>query len=123
MLVRIRRAMRGRRERWDAICDRCGLCCYQKQIRRGAVITDWRSPCRFLDESTRLCTVYEDRFAACPDCRRMTLTHAFFTSWLPENCAYVRRYRRPILAVFRPLFVRVPAGTRDSHAGKAWERR
>jgi uncharacterized protein len=53
------------------------------------------SPCGFLDAATRRCKVYEHRFRACPDCKRMTLYHALFTPWLPENCGYVRAFRRP----------------------------
>jgi len=90
------RFLRGRAERrasWDALCVRCGLCCYAKDIRGRRVLTNWRAPCRFLEESTRLCAVYERRFRACAECRKMTIFHALFTSWLPATCGYVRRYR------------------------------
>ncbi len=82
-----------RPDRWEAICRGCGQCCYQKDRRRGTVVTDWRSPCRYLEVSTRRCSVYADRFRHCPECRRMTILHALFTPWLPADCGYVRRFR------------------------------
>jgi uncharacterized cysteine cluster protein YcgN (CxxCxxCC family) len=57
-------------------------------------------PCRFLDESTRMCTVYERRFQACGECRKMTIFHVLFTTWLPETCGYVRRYRQRYIPPF-----------------------
>jgi uncharacterized cysteine cluster protein YcgN (CxxCxxCC family) len=81
------------RERWEALCRRCGHCCYQKEIRGGRVLIDYDSPCMYLDESSGLCTVYETRFSRCGDCRRMTVFHAIFASYLPADCGYVRRFR------------------------------
>jgi uncharacterized cysteine cluster protein YcgN (CxxCxxCC family) len=88
------RAITVRRARWDAICRKCGSCCYEKDRRNGAIVTDWRAPCRFLEESTRLCMVYEKRFRACPECKKMTIVHALFAPYLPETCGYVRKFRR-----------------------------
>jgi uncharacterized cysteine cluster protein YcgN (CxxCxxCC family) len=93
-LAELGRAFAGRRARWDAICRKCGSCCYEKDRRGGAFVTNWRSPCRFLEESTRLCTVYEKRFSACHECRKMTIVHALFAPYLPATCGYVRRFRR-----------------------------
>jgi uncharacterized cysteine cluster protein YcgN (CxxCxxCC family) len=90
---RVTEALVSRRERWEALCLRCGLCCYKKEIRRGAVVTNFRAPCRYLDESTRMCTVYRMRFRTCAECRKMTIFHALFVSYLPETCGYVRRFR------------------------------
>jgi len=88
------RDLRARRQaRWESLCHRCGKCCYEKEVRGLSVVTNYRRPCRYLDTSTRLCTVYETRFAACAHCRRMTLRHALFVRWLPEDCGYVRHYR------------------------------
>jgi len=82
-----------RRARWEGTCRRCGQCCYEKERQGRTVTTDFRRPCRFLDISSRRCTVYDHRFAACPQCRRMTLLHALFIPWLPEQCGYVQRFR------------------------------
>ena len=93
MIARLRRALDGRRGRWEALCLRCGRCCYEKEIRGRAVITNHRRPCLHLDLSTRLCTIYKNRFETCPGCRRMTLRHALFVRWLPDTCGYVRHFR------------------------------
>jgi uncharacterized cysteine cluster protein YcgN (CxxCxxCC family) len=84
---------RSGRQRWEAVCTQCGLCCYQKEWRFGKIVTNYRAPCRFLDESSRLCTIYERRFRECAECRRMTIFHALFVSYLPAECGYVRRFR------------------------------
>jgi uncharacterized protein len=88
------RGSAARKARWEALCTHCGRCCYEKDCRGGRVVTDWRKPCLHLNTRTHECTVYERRFAVCPQCRKMTLYHALFVSWLPERCGYVRHYRR-----------------------------
>ncbi len=90
---RLRQAARRRGDRWDALCLRCGRCCFEKDIRGFAVVTNYHRPCAHLDARTHLCTVYDRRFAACAACRKMTLAHALFTRWLPEECGYVQHYR------------------------------
>ncbi len=86
-------AIAERRARWEGICRKCGSCCYEKDRRDGAIVTNWRAPCRFLEQSTRLCTVYDERFRACSECRKMTILHALFASYLPATCGYVRKFR------------------------------
>jgi uncharacterized cysteine cluster protein YcgN (CxxCxxCC family) len=83
-----------RRDDWEALCQRCGLCCYEKRYTRGGMVVDLRLPCRYLDEKSRQCSVYERRFVACPECRRMTVFHALFCGYLPASCGYVRRFRK-----------------------------
>ncbi len=93
ILARLRRRHAERRARWEALCRRCGQCCYEKDVRGLTVVTNWARPCIHLDTATRLCTVYDRRFQACPQCRGMTVWHALFVRWLPPTCGYVRRYR------------------------------
>ena len=54
MGIRARRARR--RAEWEGICNRCGLCCYDRKrvLGRGVVIL-WRRPCPFLHISSGLC--------------------------------------------------------------------
>jgi len=80
--------------RWEALCRRCGACCHEKRWVAGRLVVDYGSPCRHLDEQTRLCRVYDIRFRACRECRRMTIFHALFSPYLPESCGYVRAFRR-----------------------------
>ena len=93
IVARLRHVLDARRARWEALCRHCGLCCYVKEIRGFSAAPNYSRPCRFLNEKTRLCTVYKRRFEVCRECRRMTLYHAFFVRWLPDACGYVRRFR------------------------------
>jgi uncharacterized protein len=79
---------------WESLCLRCGLCCYEKETAGGLVVTNYSRPCLYLDTTTHLCMVYDQRFTVCANCRPMTLWHAFFVSWLPASCGYVRHFRR-----------------------------
>lgn len=79
---------------WEDICTGCGLCCHDKvRIDRRTYLLELDSPCAFLDDEGR-CSVYEERFARCPSCRKMTLFRAVFATWLPPQCAYVQWARR-----------------------------
>ena len=78
---------------WDSLCKRCGICCYEKRWTPGGYVTRMDAPCRYLDVTTKLCTVYENRFRVCRECRKMTIFHALFTTYLPETCGYVERFR------------------------------
>jgi uncharacterized cysteine cluster protein YcgN (CxxCxxCC family) len=89
---KVREVRAKRKARWEGICRRCGLCCYEKEYRGKNLFTDHRRPCRYLDISTRRCTVYEKRFETCAQCKRMTIVHAMFVTWLPQECGYVRRF-------------------------------
>ena len=80
-------------EWWEGLCKRCGLCCYEKRRGPAGYIIDLSRPCFYLDPVSRLCTVYERRFEVCRQCRKMTIAHALFTSYLPESCGYVQKFR------------------------------
>ena len=80
--------------RWEDICRRCALCCYERTISGGEVILDRSSPCRYLDASTSLCTVYEERFRVCSECSKVTLLDAVAGSALPPGCGYVEWARK-----------------------------
>jgi uncharacterized cysteine cluster protein YcgN (CxxCxxCC family) len=92
--ARVRTALARRGARWESLCRKCGLCCYEKERQGRTVVTNFRRPCRYLDISTRRCTVYDHRFEACPQCGRMTILHALFVPWLPAQCGYVQHFRR-----------------------------
>ena len=91
------RTYRAVRSRWEDICERCTLCCHEREVDAdGNLAVDWGAPCAFLDEGTHACTVYDRRFAACPRCRKIGLRAALFDASLPPSCAYVRTFR-PLL--------------------------
>ena len=80
--------------RWEDICRRCSLCCYERTSFPSEVVIDKSSPCRFLDVSTGLCSVYADRFRLCPECSKVTLWDAVAGDALPPGCAYIEWARR-----------------------------
>lgn len=81
---------------WEAICQRCGRCCYEKIEFDGEVYyTD--QPCEKLDRASGLCTVYENRHRARPGCTSLT-PEIIALGVLPADCPYVAgvtAYRAP----------------------------
>jgi len=79
---------------WEGICDHCGLCCYEKDYYPdGTLMTLFQSPCEYLTEENMTCRIYEDRFKVCDQCKKMTLFRALFASYVPEECAYYKKFR------------------------------
>lgn len=79
-------------EAFEALCNRCGKCCYQKVIiGRTVVITPF--PCRFLDIQKRVCTVYDERKQKNPRC--LGVVQGLRVSAFPEDCPYVKKYAPP----------------------------
>ena len=75
-------------ERWEAICHRCGECCFEKKIdARGTVITT-AVPCRFLDIHDRTCRIYPSRLEVETDCIKLTPDNLPDLEWLPAGCGY-----------------------------------
>lgn len=75
-------------EEWEAICKRCGGCCYDKLVDdMGELIA--MTPCRYLDLKTGICSVYESRFELVYDCLKLTPENLRSFDWLPDDCGYV----------------------------------
>lgn len=76
------------KEEWELLCDGCGKCCLNKiEIRGKICFTNAR--CRFLDENSCLCKIYEHRFEKVDDCRDIDLqTVLTEPEILPKTCAY-----------------------------------
>lgn len=91
-----------RRKQWDEVCTQCGLCCYQKEYRRGRLYINLNRPCPYLDTQSKLCMVYDNRFKICRDCKKVTMYHALFSSLMPVSCAYVQRYRKLKFLIPKP---------------------
>lgn len=80
---------RTNKDRWEEVCQQCGLCCYERVFYDdGSVAIDFTAPCEHLEESTNLCKVYENRYVACPDCHKVGLRQALSSKTLPPTCAY-----------------------------------
>ncbi len=73
---------------WEALCERCGLCCFEKIEDESGTIFFTRTPCRYLDVVTRECVIYERRFDINPECVKLTPELVRELRWLHEGCAY-----------------------------------
>ncbi len=73
---------------WEAICKRCGACCFEKKIDKQGIVHTTAIPCRFLDIHTRSCQIYPHRLQAEEDCIKLTPNLISDLVWLPESCAY-----------------------------------
>lgn len=87
----------------EDLCRKCGRCCYAKIIIEGDSPADTEVvytpfPCPYLDESTRLCTVYENRHEVNHNCLR--LDEGIRLGIFPGDCPYVadiHNYQAPRL--------------------------
>jgi len=75
------------REQWEAVCRRCGRCCFEKIDDEGMIyFTDLA--CRFLDRDTKLCQVYNHRTEKEKGC--VALTPAIVRlGFMPPGCPYI----------------------------------
>lgn len=92
--MRLLHIARTRVDPWEAICDGCGLCCFERRLTAAGLRIDLARPCPYLDEKTRRCRVYHRRFAVGALCSKVNLLHALFGRLMPLTCGYVRRFRR-----------------------------
>ena len=94
------------KEEWEALCDGCGNCCFQKIVtgygkRKKVHFT--RIACNLLDLKTRKCSDYCNRFTVAKNCVRLTKKNVGICDWLPETCAYRRLYYKQPLPTWHPL--------------------
>lgn len=76
-------------QEWEALCDRCGICClYKIEDEDSGKIYLTNVACRFLDEMTCTCKLYENRKKAMPTCIKLTPENIVDLEWLPDTCAY-----------------------------------
>jgi hypothetical protein len=75
-------------EEWEAICRRCGKCCYEKIDLGEGVIKYTDVPCKYLDTESKLCKVYPRRHEVEPECISLTVEVVKTIHWLPPDCAY-----------------------------------
>jgi len=72
---------------WEALCQRCGRCCYEK-IDFDGVIYYTDLPCEHLDLKTSLCRVYAARHKVRKGCVKLNPI-ALSKGFLPGDCPYV----------------------------------
>jgi uncharacterized cysteine cluster protein YcgN (CxxCxxCC family) len=91
-------------EEWEALCDRCGLCCLQKlEDPETGKFKYIGIACDFLDIEQGKCLVYENRHFANPDCFELTRDNIRQVDWLPATCAYRRLAEGRTLDWWHPL--------------------
>ena len=70
----------------EALCRRCGECCYEKLIIDDHVFT-LRTPCCHLDESAMECRIYPRRHKINQRC--LTVVDGIEFGVFPADCPYV----------------------------------
>jgi len=91
-------------KQWEQLCDRCGLCCiYKIENQKGEFfLTD--VACKYLDIQSISCQSYLDRSKNQSLCKVLTPDNIEENlSWLPETCAYRRRFKKLPLPDWHPL--------------------
>jgi uncharacterized cysteine cluster protein YcgN (CxxCxxCC family) len=74
---------------WEALCDRCGLCCLEKlEDPDTGEIYLTSITCQFFELSECNCLIYDHRHDLFPDCTELTPHNLEKLHWLPESCAY-----------------------------------
>ena len=78
---------------WEAICEQCGLCCFEKIEDEDGRILFTSTPCRYLDIDTRRCKIYTKRFKIFPECVQLTPELVKDLKWLHRSCGYKKAMR------------------------------
>ncbi len=83
---------------WEAVCDRCGLCCLVKlQDADSGTVVYTDVACNYLDIDTCRCTVYGCRQERVSECLQLTPENLSQVNWLPPTCGYrLLREGRPL---------------------------
>ncbi len=74
-------------QQWEAICQQCGRCCYEKLDYRGKILYT-ETPCQYLDRDDNSCRIYQQRDQLHPECARLT-PDLLVAGILPGDCPYV----------------------------------
>ncbi|HOP40781.1 MAG TPA: YcgN family cysteine cluster protein [Geobacteraceae bacterium] len=75
-------------DEWERLCDKCGLCCFEKIEDENGTIFFTSTPCRYLDIVTRECKIYPRRFEIYPECVQLTEKLVRELTWLHDDCGY-----------------------------------
>jgi len=78
----------NKEQEWESLCERCGLCCFEKFEEDDGTIFFTQTPCRYLDITTRQCKIYDRRFEIYPTCVKLTAELVREIRWLHDDCGY-----------------------------------
>jgi len=71
----------------EALCRRCGRCCYEKLIIDDCVFTT-RKPCPHLDTKSNTCVIYARRHKLNPRC--LSVEEGIRYGVFPADCPYIQ---------------------------------
>ncbi|HEY6838303.1 MAG TPA: YcgN family cysteine cluster protein [Geobacteraceae bacterium] len=74
--------------KWEELCKRCGVCCFEKYENERGTIFFTQTPCRYLDVITRQCKIYDRRREINPECVKLTPDMVRELNWLHDECGY-----------------------------------
>ncbi len=89
----------------EDLCERCGICCFEKFYLDDGRLLITDVPCEYLDPETRLCRIYGTRIWKNKRC--LTAAKAKAMGVLPATCPYVRNdpdYQPPLLLSEHPEY-------------------
>ena len=74
---------------WEALCDRCGLCCLNKleDFDTGRIVYT-SLVCELFDTKKCACSHYARRRELVANCEKVTPENIKELTWLPPSCAY-----------------------------------
>jgi uncharacterized cysteine cluster protein YcgN (CxxCxxCC family) len=91
-------------EEWEALCDRCGLCCLQRLVDEDSDASmTTRVVCHLFDLAAGQCSDYSNRKSRVPDCFQLSPTNVRDCWWLPDTCGYRRMAEGRDLPYWHPL--------------------
>ncbi len=92
------------RQEWEALCDGCGKCCLHKLEDEDTGRLYYTSVvCRYFDEKSCRCQVYEQRRELVPSCLDLKQEDLDKLYFMPETCAYRRLHEGKKLPAWHPL--------------------
>jgi uncharacterized protein len=78
----------------ETLCNKCGRCCYFKEVGETGELRFSKVPCQFLDLKTKLCRVYPVRHKVAPWCVD-PLKNLENDPCLPTDCPLAQVYGPP----------------------------
>jgi uncharacterized cysteine cluster protein YcgN (CxxCxxCC family) len=77
------------RSDWEKLCDGCARCCLHKiEFEDTGEIVYTSIVCRYLDQQSCRCRVYDNRTRLVPACHRLTPENLEEIYFMPATCAY-----------------------------------
>ena len=104
---------------WEALCDRCGLCCLIKLRDEYDEVAYTDVACKLLNTKNAQCSDYAHRFDSVPDCLTLSMELLKRVDWLPQSCAYRLRLEDKPLPDWHPLISQNPLSVIEVRAGAA----